>query len=122
VREEARRVYRLFEDRSVLATHEIKRLCGFTGKSKGRYDGAMNALQAGMFITSSGMTRMTTLDGRPHSWPVTEYRRVEDWAWPGTMEQASAVSPGDAYDRIAERMLGLAPGLDQALLRRFIAG
>ena len=75
---EARRIYNLFNSRSILALHEIKRLGGFASKSPCKFESAMTALQAGMFITVSGMTRMTTPEGRQYSWPVTEYRRVED--------------------------------------------
>lgn len=122
MREEAKRIYAQFTNRTLLATHEIKRLCGFTGKAKGRYDTAMNALQAGMFITTAGMTRMTTPEGRPYSWPVTEYSRLEDWTWPETMERAEALNAAQAYERIADAMKSQMPGISAAVLRKFILG
>lgn len=115
---EAKRIHGLFRERSVLATHEIKRLGGFAGKA-GRYESAMKALQTGMFLTVSGMTRMTTLDGRPHSWPVAEYRSVEGWAWPEALERAAGIGPPEAADRIAEHMLEAMPGLKKQAIRKF---
>lgn len=120
MRDEARRIYELFSSRQVLATHEIKQLGGFTAKSKSRFEGAMTQLQAGMFLTTSGMTRMTTLDGRPHSWPVTEYRRVEDWAWEETMELAARAGKQASIQRIADRMLERMPGLNKTQIGKFI--
>jgi hypothetical protein len=117
---EARRIYELFDSRSILALHEIRRLGGFTGKPQGKFESALTALQTGMFITVSGMTRMTTLDGRPHSWPVTEYRRVEDWAWEGTMERAGKINQAEALERISGRIHEALPGADKNRVSRFI--
>lgn len=117
---EAKRIYELFYSRNVLALHEIKRLGGFTGKSQGRFDGALAALQAGMFLTMSGMTRMTTLDGRPHSWPVAEYMRVENWSWEGTLEQAAGIDREAAAEKISERIGKYAPAAERHKISRFI--
>jgi hypothetical protein len=116
---EAKRIYDLFLSRSLLATHEIKQLGGFEGKSKGRYESAMTALQTGMFITTSGMTRMTTLDGRPHSCPVTEYRSVENWAWEGAVEQAAKIGRQEAAGMITERLLKIMPGMKKQFTDKF---
>lgn len=116
---EARRIYQLFDNRTRLATHEIKQLGGFT-KAKGRYDNAMTALQTGMFLTISGMTRMTAMDGRPHSWPVTEYQRVENWAWEGTFEQAARINRQEAIEKITAKILENVPGADGKKISRFI--
>jgi hypothetical protein len=117
---EAKRINELFYGRDVLALHEIKRLGGFAGKSKGRFESAMTSLQAGMFITISGMTRMTTLDGRPHSWPVTEYMRVERWAWEGTLEQAAKLSPAIARAKISEKILEWNPSANINAIATFL--
>jgi hypothetical protein len=117
---EAKRIYDLFGGRSVLALHEIKRLGGFGGKAGGRFESALKSLQEGMFLTASGMTRMTTTDGRPHSWPVTEYMRTENWAWPGVMEAAAALRPEDALERISARIKEMLPEADQRKIERFI--
>lgn len=119
---EARRIYDLFSDRKVLAVHEIKRMAGFSKASAGKYESAMAALQAGMWLTVSGMTRMATADGRPHSWPVTEYMRVEDWAWPGTMEQAEKLTRQEAVQQITERILQINPDADSRAMNRFLFG
>jgi hypothetical protein len=117
---QAKRIHELFRERSLLAGHEIKRLGGFNGQSKSKFDTAMAALQMGMFITVSGMTRMTTLDGRPHSWPVTEYQRVEDWAWDDTAEQARAIERNEALEIISSRILKIMPDADKHKINKFI--
>jgi hypothetical protein len=117
---EAKRIYDLFGGRSVLALHELKRLGGFGGKAGGRFERALKSLQEGMFLTASGMTRMTTTDGRPHSWPVTEYMRAEDWAWPGAMETAAALNPAEALEKIRVRITEILPGADPRKTARFI--
>jgi hypothetical protein len=117
---EAKRIYELFYGRSVLALHEIKRLGGFAGRPPGRFESALTALQEGMYITVSGMTRMTTLDGRPHSWPVTEYMRAESWAWEGAFEKARAIGRGEACGRILARIREYAPGTDERRALKFV--
>lgn len=116
---EARRIYQLFDGRTRLAAHEIKQLGGFT-QTKSRYESAMAALQTGMLITVSGMTRMTTLDGRPHSWPVTEYMRVEDWVWYDTVELSKLLNHKQAEEKITAKVLEIIPEADRQKIDRFI--
>jgi hypothetical protein len=63
---------------------------------------------------------MTTLDGRPHSWPVTEYMRTEDWAWEGTFEQAGKMNREEAVERILDQLGKVSPGIDRKKAIRFI--
>lgn len=117
---EAKRIYELFGGRSVLALHELKRLGGFGGKAGSRFERALRSLQEGMFLTASGMTRMTTTDGRPHSWPVTEYMRAEDWAWPGAIGEAAALRPDEALEKITAKIREILPGVEAKKIARFI--
>lgn len=119
---EARRIHELFGSRSVLALHEIKRLGGFAGKSGGKFESAMTALQTSMFLTVSGMTRMTTMDGRPHSWPVTEFMPVEGWAWKGTVEQARLTPVDEAVNRIRSKIIEVSPEASRAKIGKLIQG
>ena len=118
---EAKRIYDLFGERHVLAVHEIKAMAGLKGAA-GKYEHAMRALQEGMWITVSGMTRMATADGRPHSWPVTEYSLVEDWVWPGVMEQALAADRAEAAEQLIAQSLRPNPHANRAALARFLTG
>ncbi len=118
---EARRIYSLFGERRVLAVHEIKAMAGLKG-SAGKYEQAMRALQESMWITVSGMTRMATASGRPHSWPVTEYTPVEDWAWPGVMEQAMGLEQREVAERLIAHGQRLNPQAGRAALARFLTG
>ncbi len=118
---EAKRIHDLFGERRVLAVHEIKAMAGLKGAA-GKYEQAMRALQEGMWITVSGMTRMATANGRPHSWPVTEYMPVEDWAWLGVMEQALGLDRCEAADRLVTHAQQLNPHASRKVLARFLTG
>lgn len=116
----ARQIHRLFTPGLSLATHEIKARAGLGRDAKGEYERAMVELQMRMFITTCGMARMTTADGEPHSWPATEYSRVEDWAGVELMRQGLEMDPTIAAETIRKRLSDAVGTVDAKKALRFI--
>ena len=118
---EAARIMALFSgDRKRLAAHEIRRMAGFDKSSSSRFEAAMIELQMGMFLTNCGQTRKTTLDGRPHGWPVLEYMPVEYWAWPGTWEKSLTLRREEAAEALLAQLGRLRSGLPRGRAMRFL--
>lgn len=117
----ARRIYALFDENPVLATHEIKGMAGLGREAKAEYERAMAELQMGMFITIQGMTRMVSSTGEPHSWPATTYATVENWA-PDLVRESLKMDSDEAGERIIERILAIVPDADLGKARRFALG
>lgn len=117
----ASRIYALFDDEPVLATHEIKRMAGLGKEAKAEYERGMVELQMGMFLTIDGMTRMVSAAGEPHSWPATTYTTVENWAR-DLFRESLRLDPDEAAERIVERIVEIVPGADLKKARRFATG
>jgi hypothetical protein len=115
----ARQIYALFDTYSILATHEIKSLCGFTKETNSKYESAMCELQMGMFITTNGMTYKVGSSGEPYGWPATAYSTVEIWAGEELTEQSCLIKPQDAMDDILIRINEIAPNADPKKIKRF---
>lgn len=115
----AKQIYTLFNSYDILATHEIKALCGFTKETNLKYESAMNELQMGMFITTNGMTRKIGINGDPYGWPATAYSTVEKWGGAELIEQARQMKPQDAMDEIMNRIYEFVPNADPKKIKRF---
>ena len=116
----SRQIYKLFDTNSILATHEIKSLCGFTKETNCKYQSAMIELQMGMFITTNGMTYKTgTTTGEPYGWPATAYSTVEMWAGEELTEQGCLIEPQDAMDEILIRIAEITTESDYKKIKRF---
>lgn len=119
---EAKRIYNLFDENPVLATHEIKGMAGMGKEAKAEYERAMVELQMRMFITIQGMTRMVGRSGEPQSWPATSYTTVENWAKPEMIRDSLKIDPDEALERIVERVLAIVPDADLKKAQRFAMG
>jgi hypothetical protein len=115
----AKQIYELFNTHKILATHEIKGLCGFNKETNSKYESAMNELQMGMFLTTNGMLRKIGANGDPYGWPATAYSTVETWAGEELIERAWSINPKDAMDEILLRIDEITPGADPKKVKRF---
>jgi hypothetical protein len=116
----AKQIYELFQYHDVLATHEIKSLCGFKKETNSKYVAAMAELQMGMFITTNGMIRKTNANNEPYGWPSTAHSTVEKWAGDELIEKAWLINPLDAMDEILLRISEFSPTADPKKIKRFI--
>jgi hypothetical protein len=119
---EASRIYALFDENPVLATHEIKGMAGMGREAKSDYEHAMVELQMGMFITITGMTQMVSKTGEPHSWPATSYTTVENSATQEMIRESLRVDPDEALENIVERVLDILPNADLKKVQKFASG
>lgn len=117
---ECQRVMALLEGGKPLAVHEIKMLGGFDRAGQTRFEAALATLQMGFFITVSGAARKTTLLGQPYGWPGLQYQAVEAWAWPDALEQAAALEPRQAAERLIKRVREIVPGAGERAARKFL--
>ncbi len=87
-------LWKLFEERKVLDTSEIRSCMGVTGKKgSSKVDCATVELQKLFQITVAGSRRRIDKKGQPYGWYINVYERVEDWM-PGEWINAGIVSNG----------------------------
>jgi hypothetical protein len=73
-------LWKLFEERKVLDTSEIRSCMGVAGKKGGsRVDSAIVELQRLFQITVAGSRQKINRDCQPYGWHINVYERVEDW-------------------------------------------
>jgi hypothetical protein len=73
-------LWKLFEDRKVLDTSEIRSCMGVKGKKGGgKVDSAIVELQRLFQITVAGSRQKIDKKGQPYGWHINVYERVEDW-------------------------------------------
>lgn len=116
----SKQIYELFKTNDILATHEIKAMCGFNKETNSKYEAAMIELQMGMFITTSGTIRKIGGTGDPYGWPATAYSTVEKWIGKESFEKSLAIRPEDAMDEILLRTQEVCPNADDRKLYRFL--
>lgn len=121
---EARQIHRLFSPGSSLAMHQIRARLGLGKDARNAYERALIELQMRAFLTTSGMARLLSADGEPHSWPATEFSRVEDWAPHELVARGLDYDPVDAEHDAEQRAIAVLAANDTPAdlkkVRRFI--
>jgi hypothetical protein len=104
--------------------HQIRAHLGFGKDARNAYERALIELQMRVFLTSSGMARLLSADGEPHSWPATEFSRVEDWAPRELVTRGLNYDPVDAEHEVEERAVAVLAAndtpADPKKVRRFV--
>lgn len=115
-----KQIYQMFDDREILAAHEIKSLGGFTKESNSKYEAAMNELQMNMFITANGTKLKISSKGEAYGWPSAAYSTVETWAGEDIMLEANSMKPQKAIEEISLRVKDMLPNVDNKKINRFL--
>ncbi len=108
-------VCRLVAEKGEAAFHEIKSQVGGKG-----LEAALARLQTGMFLTISGQTFRLSKDNSPYGWPVTTFQLAEDFWGREAAEKAWAMAPGEARERITQRIYELNPKAECKSVERFL--
>lgn len=96
-------LWQLFEEKTLLATCDIRQEMGVTLKKGGsKVDRAIQELQQYYYITVAGSRRKTDKYGQPYGWPANVYDKVEKWAPPEWMKPEYGFSPEEARQRILD--------------------
>ncbi|MCX7711633.1 MAG: hypothetical protein N2484_17465 [Clostridia bacterium] len=107
-------LWKLFEEKTLLDTGDIRREMGVTPKKGGnRVDTAIKELQQYYCITVAGSRRKTDKYGRPYGWPINIYDKVENWAPAEWMKGVSELQPEEAKVRILEVGLAIGKNIDR---------
>lgn len=96
-------LWQLFEEKTLLATCDIRQEMGVTLKKGGsKVDRAIQELQQQYYITVAGSRRKTDKYGKPYGWPANVYDKVERWAPCEWMKIESGLSSDEARERILD--------------------
>jgi len=118
----AKIIYDLLETHEALATHDIKKLAGFTSESKSAFDKALTELQMKMYITTCGQK------GRSSN-PSANQMKSNVFCLVDTFfeeqavyDQARDLCSEQAYRAIEAQVLKLNPQATEKKIKQFILG
>lgn len=122
VSQTAWQLWKLFEEKTLIDTSEIRLELGVTLKKGGsRVDRAIGELQQYYYITVAGNRRKTDRYGQPYGWPANVYDRVENWA-PGEWLQLNPdLEQEEARELILANAAALGRKLDIPALKRVLS-
>ena len=108
-------LWKLFEDRKVLDTGEIRKQMGVSKKKgAGRVDAAIVELQRNFHITVAGSRQKTDKSGMPYGWHANVYNRVEDWTPESWLEECRFINREDAVEEILDIGIANGSGIDRS--------
>ncbi len=112
-------LWKLFEDRKILDTGEIRRQMGVDRKKgAARVDTAIGELQQYFYITVAGSRQKTDKSGMPYGWHVNVYNRVEDWAPESWLKDSQSINRMDAIEEILDAGTVIGSGINRARLTK----
>jgi len=112
-----KKIYEAVEQKGHMAFHDLKRECGVTKESAGRFERALTNLQKNLFLTMCGRSQKLSRSGEPYGWNSTVFTTVEEfWGEDLTVD----VSEGEAYEKIRGRILLLNPEAKEKDIKKFI--
>lgn len=112
-----RDIYEVISERGPIALHDLKRTCGITKETAGKFDRALLNLQKLLFVTMCGRSQKKNRYGEGYGWNSTVFCTVEDFWGEDLWEDISAEA---AYAKIRERILELNPEAKEKDIRKFI--
>lgn len=119
---QAKRIYDVIREFGALPMHSIKKLCGFSGEKKSKFERAIVDLQMGLFITMCGRQHKVSNSGMEYGWASTMFCTVEHF-WGGEITEAATKIPKeDAEEAITEQIYKLNPNAQSKKVKAFIYG
>ena len=116
-----KKIYQIISENGETASHEIKKLGGFTKEDNSRFEGALIDLQMRMFITMSGRKQKVNKYGENYGWSSTVFATVEDF-WQARGKDLESVNPDKASEKIEAQIRKLSPSAEQRKIEKFIIG
>lgn len=114
-------LWKLFNEKKVLSTKDIRDEMGVTKKKGGStVDTAVKHLQKEYYITVAGTRRKINKFGEPYGWPANRYELVTDWIPKEWGDVPSLISKQEACDEIIKRGVDIGVGIDTNKLKRVL--
>jgi hypothetical protein len=114
-------LWKLFEERTILDTSDIRREFEVTKKKGGsKMDKAITELQQNYYITVSGNRRKLDKYGQPYGWPANVYEKVEAWVPSEWMKQNLGLNLEEAREKILENGISISKGINQIELAKIL--
>jgi hypothetical protein len=112
-------LWRLFEEKSLLNTSDVRREMGVTQKSGGsRVDASLVELQKQYYLTMAGCRQKTGKDGKLYGWPATVFDRVQDWAPAEWLKGIRGGRADDAREVILDVGVAMSQGVSRDQLAK----
>jgi hypothetical protein len=118
----AKLIYDTLRDNGPLPVHEIKRVAGFSGEDKSRFDRALTGLQMELYITMCGREQKINRMGEGYGWFSTSLCLTEDFWDSDVFEEADALTAEQAETALRRQILRLNPNAEEKLIKKFIYG
>jgi len=118
---EAKKLWELFETRTMLNTSDIRHELGTGKKGSSKVDNAVEELQKHFYITVAGNRRKLNKAGEPYGWPANVYDRVENWAPAGWLEECPDLDRREAGWFIIQTGLKSSSQITEQQLRKVLA-
>ena len=112
-----REIYQAISENGQAALHDLKRICGITKETSGKFDRALTNLQKNLFVTMCGRTQKVNKFGEGYGWNSTVFTTVEEF-W--GRDLSIDISAEEAYQRIRSRILQLNPQAEEKRIKKFI--
>lgn len=115
------RLWRIFQERSLLSTGDIRHEMGVTKKKGGsKVDKAIQELERMFYITVAGNRRKVDKFGKPFGWAANVYDTVENWA-PKEWFEGNRCEDGDeARQYIFDRAMAISTGVNSEKLSKML--
>lgn len=113
------RTWQLFEEKGVLNISQVRQtLDASRRRIVGEVDSAVQQLQREFYITIDGNDRKVSAKGEFYGWPVNRYRRVQDWAPDGWLDDVGDWLAAEARNLILEDGVAMSTGVKRQDLAR----
>ncbi len=115
-------LWKLFNDKTLMDTAEIRKDMGVTAKSGGsKLDRAIVELQKEYFITVAGNRYKLNKQGEPYGWPANIYDKVDSWAPFEWIEKTCNTNVEESRETIISTCLSICKGMDIKQLTKTLA-
>ncbi len=103
-----------------MRTKSLKERCGYRKGGEKGFESVMSLLQMRAFVTVSAFEYELDRHGRPYSWGLARFARMEDVFGEALVSAADATAPLDSAARITARIAALCPGADERAVSRLV--
>ncbi len=108
VSQAAWRIWKLFEEKKLLSTSDIRQAMGVTGKKGGsQVDSAIKEFQQNYYLTMAGNRQKMDKYGLYYGWPANVYEKVTRWIPSVWLEESTDYEPKEARNIIVETGLSM---------------
>lgn len=113
-------VYEALRSRDSVLSTELKRLCGFSGKGRGGFDGIMARLQEQGYVVVVDFEYRRDKYGSPYGWGIARYAIPERRFGMAFMEGVRSRTPEQSLEKILKHLSRLLPDASERQIASLI--